>query len=91
MDLNRNQYFMIGVILLLLGLQFRLVDSYVLNEKSAKFIAEKLDKGDTPNMPFLSTTPVSRRVVKPPAWLGWVLMSIGAVLVLQSLAMKKPG
>jgi hypothetical protein len=32
-----------------------------------------------------------KKVVQPPEWLGWCLMSIGGVLVLHSLAMRKPG
>ena len=32
MDIDRNRYFMFGVVLFLLGLQFRLVDSFVLND-----------------------------------------------------------
>jgi hypothetical protein len=34
---------------------------------------------------FITTT------VKPPEWLGWCLMSVGAVLALHSLSMPKPG
>ena len=36
--------------------------------------------------PVLITT-----TVKPPEWLGWCLLSLGAVLVLHSWAMPKPG
>jgi hypothetical protein len=32
-----------------------------------------------------------RKVLQPPEWLGWCLMSVGAVLVLHSLALQKPG
>jgi hypothetical protein len=35
--------------------------------------------------------PTPRRTLRPPTWLGFALISIGAVLVLHSLAMKKPG
>ena len=41
MDLNRNQFFLAGVLVLLLGIQFRMVDSFVLNPKFAKMIAKK--------------------------------------------------
>ena len=36
MDINRNQYFMVGLVLLLLGLQLRLVDSYTLTPELTK-------------------------------------------------------
>ena len=29
--------------------------------------------------------------VEPPSWLGWALVSVGSVLILHSLALKKPG
>ena len=41
MEINRNQYFMIGVVILLVGLQFRAVGQYVLNEKATQFLAKR--------------------------------------------------
>src|SRR5262245_48695693 len=37
-ELNRNQFFMAGVFLVLLGVQFRLLDSVTLNEKATEFL-----------------------------------------------------
>lgn len=92
MDLNRNHYFMVGIVLLLLGIQFRMVDSYVLNEQSTRMLASQSGSGLLRGNPLLSAAGASaRRIVKPPEWSGWALMSIGAVLVLHSLAMKSPG
>ena len=92
MEFTRNHYFFAGVLTLLLGWQFRQVDSFVLNDKVTRFLAERT--GDSSQSTMLdilpSSTPV-HKVVKPPKWLGWSLISIGAVLVLHSLAMKKPG
>jgi hypothetical protein len=31
-----------------------------------------------------------RKVLQPPEWLGWAIISVGAVFVLHSLAMPKP-
>ena len=101
MELNRNQYFMIGLVLLFLGLQFKFVDSYVLTPDAASFVAKRLGKdksaGSTGLMsqPFTSAAAASpapqHRTFEPPPWLGWALMSVGAVLILHSLAMTKPG
>ena len=94
MEINRNQYFMVGLILLLLGLQVRMVETFVLNERASKFVAERLtisgESGD--GQPFLPAAgPMPRRTLRPPDWLGYALISVGAVLVLHSLAMKRPG
>ena len=101
MELNRNQYFMIGLVLLFLGLQFKFVDSYVLTDDAAKFVAKRLGKDKAADgsgvvsqsfMSVASASPAPQhRTVAPPAWLGWALMSVGAVLILHSLAMTKPG
>jgi hypothetical protein len=93
-EINRNQYFLIGLVILLLGIQLRMVESYVLNEKASKFVAERLaplssESGEGHLMPSAGPTPA--RTIHPPAWLGYALISTGAVLVLHSLAMKKPG
>jgi hypothetical protein len=37
------------------------------------------------------TSAAPRKVLQPPEWLGWCLISVGAVLVLHSLAMNRPG
>jgi hypothetical protein len=92
-ELNRNHYFMAGVVLLLLGIQLRVVDSYVLNEQSTKLLTSQSSNAGLMNVrPLIqSVTPTAHKVVKPPEALGWALMSIGSVLILHALAMKAPG
>ncbi len=90
MELNRNHYFMVGLFILCLGVQFRLVESYSLNDRVSKFIASRT--ASTATAQFLpSVGPTPRKVIAPPEWLGWAMMSIGTVLILHSLAMPKPG
>lgn len=94
MEFNRNQFMMIGVLLLLLGLQFRTFDSCTLNPKTTQFLAARFSDSSTAaatSTLFASSSPVVRKVIRPPNWLGWSLMSMGSVLILHSLAMKKPG
>lgn len=92
MELNRNHYFMAGVVLLLLGIQLRLVDTFVLNEQATRILTPQSSDGLMNIRPVLqSVTPTARKVVKPPESLGWALMSIGSVLILHALAMKAPG
>ncbi len=91
MEFNRNQFFMAGIFLLLLGLQFRMLDSVTLNEKTTRFLANHSSSTATSGMAAILPTSSVKKVVHPPQWIGWSLMSIGGVCILHSLAMKKPG
>jgi hypothetical protein len=96
MELNRHHYFFAGLLVLFLGVQFRTIEAFVLNEKSTNFIADKLGKspveeGTALRRFFPADGPLPRKTVRPPDWLGWCMISVGAVLILHSLAMPKPG
>ena len=96
MEINRNQYFMGGVVLLLLGIQFRMVDTFVLNDKTKEFVVAKMaaqedseQAAPTENAAaFLG--PLASGKFQPPPWLGWSFISVGAVMILHALAMPKP-
>ena len=94
MEMNRNSWFMIGLIVLFLGIQLRVVDTFVLNEKASKILAERsrsvANSGEFPLF-LASVGPTPRKSIKPPPWLGFAMISVGSVLILHSLAMKKPG
>jgi hypothetical protein len=92
-EFNRNQYFMVGVILLLIGVQLRVVDSYVLSAETTQFLAQRSGTPTQQAALFAAQAAapeMGRKVIRPPDWIGWCLMSIGSVLILHSLAMKKP-
>lgn len=91
MEINRNHYFMAGIVLLLIGIQLRIVDSYVLNEGATRFLSQRASSGESVTSILPSIGPTPRKTVRPPEWLGWALMSVGSVLILHSLAMKGPG
>lgn len=94
MELNRNQYFFLGVLLLLIGLQNRMVESYTLTNEATRFLAERSQQS-TSQATLVSFTgdmgTLPKKVIYPPDWLGWCLISTGTVLIFHSLAMKKPG
>ena len=98
MEINRNQYFMVGIIILVLGLQIRAVDSLVLTPKAGHFIATRMNKNKSVASAMVTDLVLqapasltrSKRTVHPPEWLGWALISIGSVLVLHSLALRRP-
>ena len=92
MELNRNQYFFIGLVVLALGLQLRVVTAYVLNQEATQFLAEKFHKpAEGQTLSLVAQGTGARKVLEPPEWLGWCMISVGSVLVLHSLAMPKPG
>ena len=95
MDINRNQYFLAGLVLLLLGFQLRLTDSVELTPECVSFLGQHSNQ-----LSILAHSAVDAgagsevkpppKTVKPPEWLGWALLSLGAVLVLHSMAMTRP-
>lgn len=92
MEINRNQYFLAGLVVLMLGLQMRMVETYVLNERASSFISERLPAlASTDDSLMPSAGPKPRKTLHPPTWLGYAVISLGAVLVLHSLAMRRPG
>lgn len=94
MDLNRHQFLFIGLIFLLLGVQVRYVSAYVLSPEATQFLAEHTGQSSPATSSVFNATSNAgagpRKTLKPPEWLSWCLISIGAVLVFHSLAMPKP-
>jgi len=94
MEFDRNRYFMIGVLLCLLGIQFRMVDSFVLNESSTRALARMAKNSQIASQDFgtslyMNVHPTPRKSVKPPSWLGWVLLSTGGVICLHAMILPK--
>jgi hypothetical protein len=93
MDIDRNRYFMFGIILFLLGLQFRLVDSFVLNESSTRAVhrfaqrANVADNNAATNAYMQVGHP--KKNLRPPNWLGFVLLSVGGVMSLHAMVLPK--
>jgi len=95
-DFNRNYIFLVGLILLFLGMEFRSVDSVILNTETSQFITEHFANSTTQSTTdfaptILNATPlISQRTIQPPQWLGWMLVSLGSVLALHSFVMPRP-
>ena len=99
MDINRNQFLLIGLVLLFFGLQLRFVDTFVLNEQSTRYLAKQSAKVEEaqggwslPLSMVAETTaiPIQRKRIQPPTWLAWSFLSVGIVLSLHALSLKKP-
>lgn len=98
MEITRNQYYLAGLVLLFLGIQFRMVDTIELKPEVAKFLAERTNSYpvDPVSANIASQVPTATlispqmRTKTLPDWLGWLLVSVGSVLVLHSWAMPRP-
>ena len=94
MELNRNQWFFLGTIILLMGVQNRMVSVYVLTEDATRFLAERMHSSSDVEQSMVelsSDLGTLKKEIHPPEWLGWCLISVGMVLILHSLAMPRPG
>lgn len=94
MSLYRNRYFLSGILLILLGLQFRRVESFTLNEQSTRFLAKVtktpiVDNSTTLGSIFEPVTPKPRKQVSPPRWLGLSMIAVGAVITFHSFSIPK--
>ncbi len=99
MELNRNQYLLAGLVILMLGVQLRVVEGFVLNERATQVLVQRMQQmrgqqvasAGEGSAGLNAVPPGHRHTIYPPKWLGWSLVSVGSVLVLYSLALKKPG
>jgi len=82
MDINRNQWFLAGLVFLFLGLQFRMIVSFVVKAEVAKFLGEVMNKS--------MASAAAAQTVTPGEWIGWALLAIGATMVLHALSLPKP-
>lgn len=93
MNVDRNRYFMFGIVLFLLGLQFRMIDTFVLNESSTKALHRFAQNSKIANNSPLANGYVEmaspKKSFKPPNWLGFVFLTVGGVMSLHALALPK--
>ncbi|TWT73145.1 hypothetical protein [Allorhodopirellula solitaria] len=95
MKLNRNRFFLLGTLLVLMGVQFRMVDSFVLNERTTRTLVKVSQKAGAAqensmdNM-MMQVHPNPTKQVHPPRWLGLAMIAVGSVVSLHALAMPRP-
>ncbi len=94
MKINRNRFFLIGILLVLLGAQFRMVDSFVLNENATRTLAKvsrkaAISQENTLDNMMLQVHPNPTKRVHPPRWLGLAMIAVGSVVSLHALAMPR--
>jgi hypothetical protein len=82
----RATFFSIGLFITLWGIGFLVVDKMVLNMRS-----DAAQQSGFRGL-FSAVSPERARVIDPPDWAAFSLMSVGTVTMLYSVALpKKPG
>jgi len=85
----KRQYILfVGLLLFLTGIQFRMVESFTLSEKSSHFVTAQMGQRGHQQQSVWGNNLPGRKVVEPPKWLGLALMSVGSVLTLKSLTTR---
>ncbi len=94
MSMYRNRYFLAGILLILVGIQFRMVDSFVLNESATSAltrVSKTVTVADNSGMNSLmmSVYPTQRKRVEPPRWLGLAMIAVGSIVACHAIAIPK--
>ena len=88
--MTRQRLLIAGIVILLLGVQFRRVDTYTFNEPASNFIQQRLAKVNTDTTTSYTSDDIysnfstsgSLKTFSPPRWMGLKFISIGAVMIL---------
>jgi hypothetical protein len=102
--MDHYRLFMIGVVVLLLGVQFRLVESFELNEWASQAVEKRFPSqlSSDPTTSYVSQGPYGNpwlaptslpapttRQIAPPRKMSFLFISVGAILILVSPNYRK--
>ncbi len=85
-----------GFLLLLIGLQLRAVETFVLSPPTTRILSDWTGpKANTPEGAIrriaLQSDAIARHQIQPPAWLSWATLSVGAVMLAHGVIQKRSG
>ncbi len=94
MSMYRNRYFLAGILLILVGIQFRMVDSFVLNESATRALSQVTTSdafadNSSMNSILMSVYPSQTKRVEPPRWLGLAMIAVGSIVACHAIAIPK--
>lgn len=94
MVMDRNRYFLIGMLLILIGIQFRMVESFVLNEQTTRVLAKVTNTKPVASSDMMSSLlmqvyPAPTKRIAPPRWIGLAMIAMGAVVSLHAIAIPR--
>ncbi|WP_238388734.1 hypothetical protein [Roseimaritima ulvae] len=92
--MDRNRYFLIGMLLILIGIQFRMVESFVLNEQTTRVLAKVTNTKPVASSDMMSSLlmqvyPAPTKRIAPPRWIGLAMIAVGAVVSLHAIAIPR--
>jgi hypothetical protein len=88
------RFLTIGIVVLLIGLHLRMVDTFVLTPKASHFVEAKIKRMGRTTNPYaydsvlLTAGPVPKKSITPPRWLGLALISVGAILIFHGVSLR---
>jgi hypothetical protein len=94
MFFNRKNYFLAGALVLLLGAELQMVDSFTLSEGTTRALA-RMSKPDQVASKagmaslLMSVHPEPRKRVEPPSWLGLTLIASGTFMCCHAFATRR--
>jgi hypothetical protein len=97
MDITRNHWFAAGLVLLALGLQVYWVEAVGLTPELTQFLGKETGhplaavSSTTQTLTQSETPALKGKYVRLPDRVGWLLGSVGVIMVLHSWAMPKSG
>lgn len=79
----RGTFFSIGMFITLWGVSFLFVDKFVINTHD--------DQARNPNFRglFTGNSPQREKIIDPPDWVAFSMLSVGAVTMLYAVALPK--
>ena len=83
----RALFLSIAIALCLLGLECLVIDRAVLNLPAPASGSDSLD----PNDPLATTPTPEKRTIQAAEWHPWTLLSVGSVLMLYTVSLRKGG
>lgn len=94
MEIKRNQFLFLGMLLILVGVHFRMVEKAVLNPEVSQVLAKQVGHPlASVNSMATSLTPDNqspyRHPIKIPHRLGWLFASVGIIFVLHAITIKQ--
>lgn len=79
----RSSFFSAGLFVILWGISLLFIDQMVLN------VTEEGEKENAISAMITTVTPEKQKVLDPPDWAAFSMMSIGAVTMLYAVALPK--